>query len=497
MLPPHNWELCPNSGEKIGSIFTPGKTFLDARYDKHLHVDAIYKPPEEPHVFTSIVDLTNTYRYYSHKNIKCVYYKIKCKGHKECPSSRAVNTFINFCTSSASGNNIYVHCTFGFNRTGYMICCYMVERNRMTIHEAIAEFARVRPPGIYKQDYIHKLCVRYNAQIVAITNQLPDWLPDLEAYVHNEDILEKRIKQKQLVLKTSSVPEFYSYEVKERVAELVGYKHLSSFPGSLPVSIDNRNQYMILNDDYRVTWKANGVRYMMYIDGRDRVFVIDRDNVVLKLDDINFMSDKYYLIDTLVDCECVGGIMYIFDTIAINARLVAEQPLDKRCAYSEYISKCLVRPCWISVVPKPFMPLGQLRYLVTKYKDNPFCDGFIFHNNNEPYMGGRQMNIIKWKAVHHNTVDFKLIHVNETRANLTVSNGTVFDTIVVDDVASYNGKIVECVYDTNAKKWSIVKVRTDKCYPNAWFTAMRIFDSIVNPIDFDLLTDTIELSYTM
>lgn len=39
--------------------------------------------------------------------------------------------------SAASPSYIAVHCHYGFNRTGFMLCCYMVERCRYPVQKAI------------------------------------------------------------------------------------------------------------------------------------------------------------------------------------------------------------------------------------------------------------------------------------------------------------------------------------------------------------------------
>ncbi|AKU37502.1 ORF_087L [Scale drop disease virus] len=110
------------------------------------------------------------------------------------------------------------------------------------------------------------------------------------------------------------------------------------------------------------------------------------------------------------------------------------------------------------------------------------------------YIGGRQMSVLKWKSVKQNTIDFCLKQTGETTADLIVSNGKVFATMShSDSLTEYHGKIVECTYCDN--KWSIVRVRDDKHYANSMFTCLRIYDSILNPIDFDLLIDTIEYSF--
>lgn len=54
-----------------------------------------------------------------------------------------------------------VHCTHGFNRSGFMICSYLVEHNDWHIEAAIQQFIHLREPGIYKQEYLNKLYELY------------------------------------------------------------------------------------------------------------------------------------------------------------------------------------------------------------------------------------------------------------------------------------------------------------------------------------------------
>ena len=71
--------------------------------------------------------------------------------------------------SSESANNddgderglIGVHCHYGFNRTGFFICCYLIERERFGVQQAIDEFAKRRPPGIRHEHFLDQLFVRY------------------------------------------------------------------------------------------------------------------------------------------------------------------------------------------------------------------------------------------------------------------------------------------------------------------------------------------------
>ncbi|PYH71576.1 RNA 5'-triphosphatase domain-containing protein [Aspergillus vadensis CBS 113365] len=54
-----------------------------------------------------------------------------------------------------------VHCHYGFNRTGFLIVSYLIERRGFSVPEAIEEFERRRPPGIRHEHFIDTLFVRY------------------------------------------------------------------------------------------------------------------------------------------------------------------------------------------------------------------------------------------------------------------------------------------------------------------------------------------------
>ncbi|KAL2263734.1 hypothetical protein VTK26DRAFT_5378 [Humicola hyalothermophila] len=60
------------------------------------------------------------------------------------------------------GYAIGVHCHYGFNRTGFLIACYLVERCGYTAKEAIEEFARARPNGIRHEHFRDRLYLRYS-----------------------------------------------------------------------------------------------------------------------------------------------------------------------------------------------------------------------------------------------------------------------------------------------------------------------------------------------
>ncbi|VDN60117.1 unnamed protein product [Dracunculus medinensis] len=95
-----------------------------------------------------IIDLTATKRYYnseewSHLGIE--YVKIECRGnhiHRQRENFehfvKIVNDFLQ--RNIDNENLIGVHCTHGVNRTGYVICKYLIEQNGWNADDAISGF---------------------------------------------------------------------------------------------------------------------------------------------------------------------------------------------------------------------------------------------------------------------------------------------------------------------------------------------------------------------
>lgn len=63
---------------------------------------------------------------------------------------------------------IAVHCHYGFNRTGYFLVCYLVERLGWDLSDAIEEFRQKRSPGIRHAHFVDALYCRYQAPVGGI-----------------------------------------------------------------------------------------------------------------------------------------------------------------------------------------------------------------------------------------------------------------------------------------------------------------------------------------
>ena len=96
------------------------------------------------------IDLTNTSRFYDSSLVEkndCKYLKINCRGHGETPDEEAVMKFVHACSTFVSNNPtkiIGVHCTHGFNRTGFLIVSYLVLNLEWSVEAAVHEFTKAR-----------------------------------------------------------------------------------------------------------------------------------------------------------------------------------------------------------------------------------------------------------------------------------------------------------------------------------------------------------------
>uniref|UniRef100_A0A3P9IXQ5 RNA/RNP complex-1-interacting phosphatase n=1 Tax=Oryzias latipes TaxID=8090 RepID=A0A3P9IXQ5_ORYLA len=110
-----------------------------------------------------IIDLTFTSRYYDLQDLPAslMFVKIFTAGH-QVPSDgtilsfkRAVNNFLR--DNQDNDKLIGVHCTHGLNRTGYLICRYLIDVDGMDPAEAVKLFNSSRGHAIERQNYLKDL----------------------------------------------------------------------------------------------------------------------------------------------------------------------------------------------------------------------------------------------------------------------------------------------------------------------------------------------------
>ncbi|XP_075167040.1 uncharacterized protein LOC142239156 [Haematobia irritans] len=111
-----------------------------------------------------IIDLTNTNRYYDPRFFEdegVEHQKLMIPGHVT-PPQKLINRFKDYVKRFLRKNPdndklIGVHCTHGVNRTGFLICNYMVSEMAVEPNEAIDKFANARGHKIERNNYLDAL----------------------------------------------------------------------------------------------------------------------------------------------------------------------------------------------------------------------------------------------------------------------------------------------------------------------------------------------------
>lgn len=102
-----------------------------------------------------VIDLTNTSKYYDATSMPVKHVKIITAGHK-IPSLNVVQQFFQAVEMNKDGL-IGVHCTHGVNRTGYLICRYLIQIMKWEPSEAIQEFEESRGHKFDRANYVADL----------------------------------------------------------------------------------------------------------------------------------------------------------------------------------------------------------------------------------------------------------------------------------------------------------------------------------------------------
>nr|VZI50502.1 unnamed protein product [Spirometra erinaceieuropaei] len=204
-LPPR-WLKCPRVGSMLLDLFIPCKTPLDSKFSQVIDQEDVFEPDNlfeyvKPACLGLIIDLTKSSRFYNRREIEnrgCKYVKIACKGNEETPTLEQVKLFISLVNKfeeneAGEGKKIGVHCTHGFNRTGFLIAAYLVEERNFSLECALQLFAEARPPGIYKADYLKELFERYgDPDDCPAAPPLPDWCFEEGDHSNAPSLLKRR-----------------------------------------------------------------------------------------------------------------------------------------------------------------------------------------------------------------------------------------------------------------------------------------------------------------
>jgi pimeloyl-ACP methyl ester carboxylesterase/protein-tyrosine phosphatase len=167
------WQKVAPVSDPIGGVFHAMKTLRE--------VDEIHCPREFAKnwgvVIKDIIDISHDNPVYDPQGLEAggIHYHKFPTVSKVPPTDTEIRGFIDIVDKIRANQKerakmenwtdnytIGVHCHYGFNRTGFFIACYLVERCGFSAKEAIDRFAEARPKGIKHAHFRDRLYVRYS-----------------------------------------------------------------------------------------------------------------------------------------------------------------------------------------------------------------------------------------------------------------------------------------------------------------------------------------------
>ncbi|KAL9054167.1 MAG: hypothetical protein Q9206_003657 [Seirophora lacunosa] len=160
------WEAVTPVSEPIAGVFRAMKTLREVD-DKHCPAVFVRKWKGK---LKAVVDISYENPVYDPRGLEdggMEYHKFPTVS-KIPPTADEVRDFIKLVdrirhTDSATAPAdalIGVHCHYGFNRTGFFVCSYLIEKEHYGVQQAIDEFRAQRPPGIRHDHFLDTLFLR-------------------------------------------------------------------------------------------------------------------------------------------------------------------------------------------------------------------------------------------------------------------------------------------------------------------------------------------------
>lgn len=321
-----------------------------------------------------------------------------------------------------------------------------------------------------------------------------------------------------------------TFEENEELLETIAFEFhiedkITDFIGAHPVSLSFDSIPVLLEEDYFVCEKTDGIRLMMFIYD-EIIYFYDRKNkfyktdLICKIHSVFMFDGEMYLED--------GKFIYaIFDTLIFDKKIKTSLDLTKRLWYAFEFEK-IVNKGFIqrkndskfnvfNIIAKNMFKSYSFDVVLNEIpKLKHENDGLIFTPVNDPYIFCSRSKIYKWKPPHLNTVDFLVTKTQDSGVyslKCTVSEQQIriiekqtgtgrtihFDYFFPDEedcnLFDREGFIGEFCFncdkevidmdDYTIKKggWVFYKHRSDKSTPNNIKIVLDTVDSLYSLVD--------------
>ncbi|KAH6883346.1 hypothetical protein BKA58DRAFT_35234 [Alternaria rosae] len=156
------WKAVPPVSAPIAGVFRAMKTLREVDEE---HTPKVLTKQWKGKL-CAVIDISHDNPVYDPKGLEeggIPYHKFPTVS-KQPPQAAEVNDFFDLVDKIRAEGRlglIGVHCHYGFNRTGFFLVSYLIERLGYSVEDAIETFAQARPPGIRHSHFIDALYVRY------------------------------------------------------------------------------------------------------------------------------------------------------------------------------------------------------------------------------------------------------------------------------------------------------------------------------------------------
>lgn len=309
------------------------------------------------------------------------------------------------------------------------------------------------------------------------------------------------------------------------------------FPGYQPVSFMKCHVKNLMEEDYLVCEKSDGVRALLYIctiNQRTFGFFLDRKNTFYRLDS-TFPPIQSTLFDgeVVIDNEGESKIKHflICDAMLFGGRNITDLTHVERLNYAlRFVRMYNVdgAPETLKISVKEMQKAYGIHCVyMEQEKLKHGSDGLIFTPINAPYRSGTAPRLLKWKPPHLNSVDFvikrstecewlyKLFCLGKSKEHIffdyyfgtedenehppctdSAKEGVMESTDLDGKLGEFRfdkEKWVHDLCDFSLVKggWEFIKVRTDKDTPNSISVVINVVNSIQEEVSIDMLTSHI------
>ncbi|XP_075699356.1 uncharacterized protein LOC142664197 isoform X2 [Rhinoderma darwinii] len=211
---PERWRSLTAIGQRVpGSRFIAFKVPLKGVTNQRVTQNQKFTPKDLVTAIRSqneelglIIDLTNTERYYTTKDLpkSILYVKLHTAGLK-IPDDATIHQFKRVVWKFLAANSdndrlIGVHCTTGINRTGYLICRYLIDVDGWRPLHALSAFSQARGHPIEGTVYIEDIVKGPPRSNVGI--DLPPTIDETRAMDNGSDDLPRNRGQRENAIKS-------------------------------------------------------------------------------------------------------------------------------------------------------------------------------------------------------------------------------------------------------------------------------------------------------